>query len=68
MRTFLNRLKICFLFFLLCCSTDQIDQVTEPLLVVREAPTSSFLKAKAANRNFDRRLTYKPLGYGFFGT
>ena len=46
MRTFLNRLKICFLFFLLACQTDQIDQVTEPLLVVREAPTSSFLKAK----------------------
>ena len=46
MRTFLNRLKICFLFFLLACQTDQIDQVTEPLLVVREASTSSFLKAK----------------------
>ena len=46
MRTFLNRLKICFLFFLVACQTDQINQVTEPLLVVREAPTSSFLKAK----------------------
>ena len=46
MRTFLNRLKICFLFFLVACQTDQINQVTEPLLVVRETPISSFLKAK----------------------
>jgi putative heme-binding domain-containing protein len=46
MRTFSNRLKICFLFFLLACQTDQTDQMTEPLLVVREDSASSFLKAK----------------------
>ena len=46
MRTFLNRLNICFLFFLLACQTDQEEQMIAPILIVREDSVSSFLKAK----------------------